>query len=486
MARKTDNDFVVEFSKFYQGFSPFAHLNSLTEMGNGGHASAMTDCDVLTPDFLTQGPGLADLTNGTQAGVVDEDINFILDRAVTNDITYAVGDTRLYQLSSTTVTSDATWPHTITNATEGNSIVVLKGNLYYFYNKSSGGDIGKFDLSSTFDDDWGSTVPTGAAALQSALHPVAKKEDIFVFGNGRYLGVFTDATTTLEPTKLDFGNDTEVADVIFHANQWLVAVNSGVSGTNRNEGQIFLYDGSAVSTILSDETGVGLQRIGFLYVLNGIVYVAYQDLSFTGGFKIGFISGRRIVPIANYTGTLPGYHQKTLFKNTILFISNALIYSAGAVSDELPIQISQHADAGFANVGAIAAPFGTPMVGSNDGASNQRLAQFSGVVTSSRWRSIIISLVKPGKIGYIDRVTVLTNHLGSNARCDLQLETNQDQSDSGTAKQISTVSTRLHIFNSFGGPIEDFRVFLSWANGNTTNDCQIRKIFVEGHYVEKG
>ena len=90
----------------------------------------------------------------------------------------------------------------------------LKGNLYYFFNKSSGGEIGKFDLASTFDHDWGSTVPTGAC-LAKAPHPVEVKEDIMVFGNGRYLGVYFTDDNKLSPTKLDFGNNNEVADVVF-------------------------------------------------------------------------------------------------------------------------------------------------------------------------------------------------------------------------------------------------------------------------------
>jgi len=53
---------------------------------------------------------------------------------------------------------------------------------------------------------------------------VAKKEDIMLFGNGRYVGTYISSTTTLAPTKLDFGADTEVADVCFHANQWWIAV----------------------------------------------------------------------------------------------------------------------------------------------------------------------------------------------------------------------------------------------------------------------
>lgn len=487
MAKKADNTFEVIFNRFYQGFAPDAHLDTLSELGNSGHASTMSEADILTPRFITQGPGLSNLTNGTQTGAVDELISFIMDKAVASSQTYGIGATKLFRIAPSTVTNSGAWPHTITGATDGESVEYLKGNLYYFYNKSSGADIGKFDLSSTFDDDWGSTTPSGAAALQKALHPVASKEDLMVFGNGRYLGLYNATSDTLSPTKLDFGNNHEVADVVFHANQWLLAVNYGVTGTNRTTSQVFLYDGSGVSSILSDEVAVGVQRIGFLFPIDGVVFIAYQDLSFAGGFKIGFINGRQITDIGSFTGSLPGFNQKTLYKNTILYATSGLIYSTGAVIDSLPIQTSAHADGGYATVGALAAPFGTPMVASTDGGSNQRLAKFSGLSTASTWRSIVVPTIKGIHKGYIDRIIVITTTLGANARCDLQLEYDQASANSGTVKQITTANKRRHVFKDLAPAsktIEDFRVFLDWSNGNASNGCPIRKIIVEGHFIK--
>lgn len=473
----------ITIDKFYQGFSPLAFENSLTETGGAGHASSMQNVNVLS-DVITQGPGLANLTNGTQAGAVTELIQFIMDKAVSNDATYAIGTSKLFKLSSTAVNNSGIWPHAITDCTEGESIQVLKGNLYYFFNKASGGDIGKYNLDATFDDDWGSTVPTGAAALQNAPHPSDKKEDIILFGNGRYAGTYIAASNTLDVDKLDFGNDAEVADVVFHANQWYIAVNSGITGTNRTEGQIYTYAADALTSTLSDETGVGMQRIGFLYRINGVVYVAYQDLSSTTGFIIGYIAGTQIKPLARYTGTLPNFQQKTLYKNTILLLSSGLVYSAGAMIDVLPFQLSQIADGGHATVGAIAAPFGTPMIASYDGASAYRLAKFSGFDVNCNWKSIVFP-VSAGKYQAVpDEVIVLTKHLGANARCDLTIEANQGQTSSNV-KSITTAGKRRHYFNALGlGQIEDFRVALNWANGNTTNDCAIRKIIVNGHFVE--
>ena len=391
-----DNTFNLVFDKFYQGFAPLAFNNSLTEVGGGGHASVMTNVDVINGDYLTQGPALTSLINGTQAGVVTELINFIMDKAVSSDVTYGIGASKLFKIGSTTVTTDATWPHTITECKDGQSIQVLKGNLYAFFNKTTSGEILKYDLGSSFDDDWGSTVPTGKVALQNALHPSDKKEDIILFGNGRYVGSYIAETNTLNASKLDFGIDCAVADVIYSAGYWYIAINAGVTGTNRTEGQVYLYDGSATVSTLADETGVGMQRIGFLYRVNGIIYVAFQDLT-SPGYSIGYIVGSQIKPLGKFTGSLPTFNQKTLYKNTILFISSGNVFSAGAVIEDLPYQVSQLADGGLATVGAIACPFGTPMIASmlTSTPNSYKLAKFSGYDTSCSWKSIIIPVVGP-------------------------------------------------------------------------------------------
>lgn len=485
--QKSENSFFLRLKNFNKGFSFQAALNSLTQHGDSSQASAMSNVDVLSADYLTQGPALADLTNGNQAAVVYEVISYIFDRAVSTDTTYGIGATKLFQISSTTVTSNSNFPHIITSCTDGESVALFKGTLLYFFNKSSGGDIGTYDLSSTFDDDWGSTVPTGAGALQKAAHPSATKEDLVVFGNGRYVGTYTGTTATLALTKLDFGNDAEVVDVAFNGNQWILAVNSGVSGTNKNESSIFLWGGAGINSILDDQLDVGPQKIGFVYPVGGVVYVAYQDLTTTAGYKIGYISGRKLKALGYFTGSLPNFAQKTMYKDTIIFLSNGLVYSCGASTEDLPIQLSQLADGGYATCGALAAPFGTPMIASTDGASNFRLAKFSGYDTACTWRNIVTPLAEGRKVGTIDTITVLTKTLGASARCDLIVEYNQASSNSST-KQITTTGKRRHLLKNFAlpvGGVEDFRIFLNWANGSASNDCAIREIQIVGHYIEK-
>jgi len=651
----SDTDFVVTFENFEDGFSPLAHIDSKTFKGSKGQASEMKADVISNPGFIQQSPALADLTNGNQVGVVTEPIRFILDKPTASDTTFAVGTTKLFKLSSTTVASSG-WPKSISSMVEGESIIRLKNNLYVFYNTSTAGKIAampvdaqlqyrspqtaandtgigtiawqevdeaktKNNLHAYAEDtsgtvktsnylkltNFGFNVPSDATikgvqvkirryadtapssnyyvkdkyiflvkngaivpasnkskgdiwgtwgtetyysygsssdlwkttltpsdvnasnfgvaisveilnniayidhvevsifytsssesesqvidswldyidyhdqtiSLEKTKHPVSAKEDIMVFGNGRYLGVYIEGSSEFDEKRLDFGEGAEVADVVFHANMWWIAVNYGEG----RRSQIYLYDGSAMSNILSDEVGLGSQKIGFLYVLNGIVYVAYDDLT-ADGFAIGWVSGRQIKPLRYFSGTLPDHRQKTLYKSTILFVSGSDIYSFGAPVEQLPIQISRLTSGGYANVEGIAAPFGTPMVASYSG-SNYRLAKFSGLSTSSNWKSVFVDVTKNRSLGKIHTVIVNTKALSSGARADLTIEGNQGSKTSNTM-QITGANKTRHVFRTINLPaVEDMRVIVDYQNGSTSANCPIRKIVCLGNFVER-
>ena len=475
-----DIDFEINLSSFNEGNSPLIHLDSKTFIGNKGQSSEAKADIISNPGFLTQSPALANLTNGDQSGVVSELIRHILDKPTATDTTFAIGATKLFKLSSTAVISGGTpsWPQAVTNMTEGESVVRLKANLYGFFNKSSGGDIIKMPLSTeVIDHTWGSVTDQ---ALEKALHPSAVKEDRMVFGNGRYLGVFIEGLAVLDVQKLDFGEGSEVADVVFHSNVWWIAVNFGEG----KRGQVYLYDGSAISSVLSDEAGLGDQRIGFLYVLNGIIYVAYEDKT-ADGFSIGWLSGRQLKPLRYFKVTLPDHRQKALYKNTILFVSGGDIMSCGAPVEQLPIQISTLADGGYANIGGIASPFGTPLIASSDGDTNHSLAKFSGFSLDSNWKSILVDITNGRNLGKIHTIIVSTKALGANAQCDITVEGDQG-AETSSVLEVKTTNKTRHVFKSIDlKAAPDVRVIADWANGNTTNACPIRKITLLGIYQER-
>lgn len=475
-----DNQFEITLQQFYEGVSPLAHIDSKTYIGNRGQAGEMKADIISNPGFITQSPALQDLTNGNQEGVVNELIRYILDKPVDASTTYAVGTSKLFKLSPTDVISggDPSWPQTINGMVEGESVIRLKENLFVFYNKESEGDIAAMPLDTEeIDEDWGST---SDQPLEKAPHPAAVKEDVLVFGNGRYLGAYVQGLGVLDTQKLDFGEGSEVVDVVFSANMWWIAVNSGEG----KKSQIYMYDGSAMSNILSDEAGVGDQRIGFLYVLNGNLYVAYQDKS-SDSYSIGWLSGRSIKPLRYFSGTLPNHRQKALYKNTILFISGQDIYTCGAPVEQLPIQISPLADGGYEYVGAIASPFGVPIVSSSDGVSNHRIARFSGFSTNSKWKSILIDTTDGRRLGRTHTVIVATKSLGENAKCEIRLLGDQEKTESNVLTVSGEGETRF-VFRTINlQPTEDIRVYLNWENGDSVNDCPIRKITLMGNFVER-
>ena len=471
MDRQKDNTFNIKISKFFQGMSPTHFKNTLSTFGNfNGHANAMTNCDILTPDYLTQGPGVSNLTGNPSML-----IKFIMDRVVASGVSYALSNTKLHTLTSTTISAG----HTINGATRGESLAYLKGYLYYFYQD----DFGRFDLSSSYDDDYGSTIPTGAASLQNAPHPTAVKEDIMCIGNGQYLATFISSTTTLAATKLDFGTNMEVVDVLFTNNKWLIAVNTAnADDDNRGLGYLYWYDGSAVSSLLEDEASIGIQKIGFIKVVNGVIYIAFQDLSSTGGYKIGYLSGNRIITLGHFTGSLPNFRQKTLYKNVLLFISDTKVWAAGASVVELPFALSQLAQGVYTtNAGGIGAPFGTPLIATDNG-SSYSIAKFSGYTVTSNWTSLIQQLSQGKNLARINEMIVYTEALGSGARCDITVKCN-DESSNSSAQEVSTEGQRRHIFKINKSDIENVRIYIDFANSSISNPAKIKYIELTGNII---
>lgn len=482
MSQVKDNKWFIEIKAPFDGYAPLYWEDSYPEFGNANQAGAMSEVDIINPNWLTQGPGLATLTNGDQAGVVTELIHHILDRAESDDETYAVSTTKLFKLSSTTVDNNSPFPHTITNAVQGESVCKFQGKLYYFFNKSSGGDIGQYDMASTFDDDWGSTNDT---ALQNAPHPSLEAANKMIFGNGQYVGSYDG--TTLDCQDLDFKADAVVVHLAYTQARYWIAVNwPNVSGNNKNEGRIYIWDGESSSW--DDSILVG-GRIGCIWAEAGTIFVIFEDIT-NGVCKVGYVSGNAIktIPASEFYGSLPMHYQKTKYKNLTIFVSSGQIKAFGAQSDLMSAKVFDLASGGYSNIGGLATPFGTPIVASRDASSNYKLAKFNGYSVNANWKSLMFNLCIPNNIGIIDKVEVITNQMSSGARVDLSLKCNQGENTWPTSawqiKYSATNNQRRHI-KKLNMECEDFRIELDWSNGSESNPAKIKKIFVSGHYVGK-
>lgn len=485
----SDGKWKITIKAPFEGFAPAFWANSYPSYGRITQAGAMQNVDITDPTKLTQGPGLANLTNGTQAGVVNTTIVHILDIPSASGVTWGIGGNKLYKIGSSTVTNDGNYPHTIDKGAvtgeDGKSVIYDNDFVYYLYNHSgSAGDIGRLTVSTnTFDDDWGSTVPTGAGTLQNAEHPAILAGDGNIyFGNGRYVGYYDRSSNTISVDELDLPIDTDVVSLVWEKDFLFVGTNSpNLSGSNTQKGVIYTWAGAGVVSFQEPIIEVP-GKLGAMIVKNGIIFVFYQDLSSTGGYKLGYISGDTIQEVASFTGSLPTFGQVCHYKGLIAFIANTLIHVWGATDKNIPIALSQLADGGYATVGALANPFGTPMVASTDGGSNYRLAQLNGYETACNWKTLMFDVAT----SVVEKIKVHFESTASGARVDLTLRYNRGDSSLtlGTITHTNE-SGKYHKTFTPQQECEDFRLEFDWSSGSATNQLSIRKIEIDGHLVGK-
>lgn len=464
------------------GYCPKYYSETYPSFGNKNQAGAMLNMDLTNPGDMTQGPGLSTLTAGTEGGAVTTLIKGALDFAVSSNLTYGVGGNKLYSYSATAVTNDGTFPHTIDKAAVtgelGEDVVWYQGNLYYSYNHSgSAGDIGKYTTPSTFDDDWGSTVPSGLAALTNNPHPMCVGgNDTFAFGNGRYLGTYDG--TTFQPTALDLPTGSVIVDVQWNSNRWWITANlTNLTGSNKNSASIFVWDGVATSW----EVEIKLMgTAGASHIKNGVLFQFYQDTTSSGGYKLGYISGSDVVDVANYTGGLPAFYQTTDYKDFIIWNSDGLIFAYGSGDKDLPVKLFQLADGGFTTVGCIVSPFGTPIIASTQSTS-YKLAKFSGYDTNCYWKSLMFDITGSGSISKINSVRINFEQLATGARCDWKLLNSKGAtiySDIISHTKLGAVTTAYYVLP--GLVQENFRIEVDYTSGSATNAVSLENIKVFG------
>jgi len=211
--------------------------------------------------------------------------------------------------------------------------------LFYFYNITGGGGaFGMYDLVDTFDDDWSSTVPAGAAALENAPHPNLPWNSMLWFGNGRYLGKFNGNlgdNGTLSPQFFDLGVGWIITSLFTSQNFLGICAYKPTTAGEYGESAVFFYDGSAqnwsykvqikAERILSSTNSLDGVHLTIrdnngklaLIKLSDSGYSKIQDLSIevsgvkynfenTKGYKINLYNERLLIPVGrNTTSAVP-------------------------------------------------------------------------------------------------------------------------------------------------------------------------------------
>jgi len=475
-----------------QGFVSKWFLSTYPSNGNKEQAGDMRNIDPTDPSTITQGRGMVALTAGTQAAAVTTLIKGMTRNAVTTGLAYGVGGAKLYQFSSSAVTNAGIWPHTIDKATvtgeDGEDVCHYKGALYYSYNHSgSAGDIGKYNLDATFDDDYGSTVPTTAAALQNAPHQMVVGRQRMYIANGSYIAVLdgTEATYVFIDDALDFYNSNlQVSSITWNGSRLVIATNStNLSGSNSSQSVVYNWDGYSDTWDSPIEVN---GRIGALYTKNGVTYIWYESfIKGTAYSTFGYLSGGSVIPLKMFTGSLPLYYQVGEMGDFIVWLSGQRVYAYGPLA-EGTVELWQYTSATYATGGGMALPFGLLMIASN-ATTNYNLAVESGYTVDSFYYTKFFPVSTGKQIAQLNQITVWTEQLASGAKLDCTLRYDGGKS-SFALDQIaySASNPTRHIIGKRNLPqVEDFRLEMSFANGSITNPVRIKSFMVEGHFIDR-
>src|SRR3990167_6250085 len=376
----------------HRGFCPKYYENSYPSFGNKGQAGDMRNMSLMDPSVLSPGPGMAELTNGDQGGAVTTLIKGILRHAVSADVSFAVGGAKLYKFSSTAVNSGGSpsWPRTITdNGSElGEDVCYYQSKLYYSYNQTGAvGNIGQYDLSSTFDDDWYETVATSGAALQSAPHQMINGGGAVMYiTQGIYIATLDG--TTASPQGLDFFVNAQVVTISWNYNRVICGVNRpNLTGATANQSAVYRWDGFSTSWE-GDPIEVN-GRIGAFYTKNGITYIWYEEFEAgTARLKFGMLSSGRIEPIRSFSGSLPLYYQVGGLGDFIIWLSGQRLYAFGPLSGEIKSDMFQLMSPQYATAGGLATPFGKVLIASN-ATTNYSLEYESGYATDAYYYTLL-------------------------------------------------------------------------------------------------
>lgn len=244
--------------------------------------------------------------------------------------------------------SGGVFPHTITphgghTSIAGSDIVSYYHNvsssrvksIFYSWNDNTDGDVGRYDLSSTLDDDYMSTIPASGAVLTKGVsHPmIVGYDDILYIGNGRHLNAYDGsigADGTYFQNVLSLPEDYEMIAMAKLPPRSLVifAHKSGASSSSnrKNECKAFFWD-------YLDSDPYKIENLYDNYIWDAFEYKGTVGC-FTGGRNkdgnyLKIFDGSEFKNMCNYSDGGPCHGGCDVDGDQIYWNANGKVYTYG-------------------------------------------------------------------------------------------------------------------------------------------------------------
>lgn len=299
--------------------------------------------------FLSPGYTPTDATN------VSEVTAILKNGVVSGNKAYCIeGGNLLHEVAVATTTptiqNTGSWPHTIAPH-GGHTTVVgedvirysLNGTPYIFYswNDNTDGDIGRYDISATFDDDYVSTAATSGAVLNKNYpHPMTVGDDnILYVGDGPNVASLQGSTSAgiWNPSALDLPDDYVITSfaktrlfLVIYAYQTSDPTFSA-GAFLRGKTTAFFWDYTSDSfTYAYDMTG---NYVNGGFNIDGVpgcfVFGKSADNVNAKQSKMLLFNGSNFDTVVDFTDDIPGHGGVEVSGNTIFWNSDGHIYSYG-------------------------------------------------------------------------------------------------------------------------------------------------------------
>ena len=272
--------------------------------------------------------------------------------------------------------------------------------LFYIHNLAAVGNIGQYNLaiynSQVFDDDWGSTVPAGAGALQKADHPNLTWKSYLWIGNGRYLCRFdgqTGANGTLDLTKLTLSQESEITSLFQTQNYMGICVQN-----NSNYGsEVLFWDGHSDDYIYKISLP-GIIKITSSKNVNGIVYLTVLDRDSTAVLGVLTDKGfERITQIKHdFSGTSVKYNPPN--NSGIDIFENKLFMGMGSGTESQKASIFSYGKPFIKSPMALTFPMSASTVDNS----------WIGILKVIRYNLMIVSYLEPPSTYKLKKINTST------------------------------------------------------------------------------
>lgn len=463
--------------------TPISDYNSSIFYGANSQFSIINgSLNILNPDFFTQGKSSAALTNGTQVGdKVITGVAHYSNPTAAGKI-YAVGGNTVYPITTLTVGTKIDIDNG--GSEVATACVVAGAYAYVFYSKGASGDIAKITVSNdAIDPDWGSSTPTGAAALAGSVNfpAILGGDGIIYFGNGSSVGWYDPVTDELNVADLDFPTNSIVVDLVWERDRLYIAVNNPNISAVNTQGKIYTWDTYSESW---EEPVIEVGgKVGGILSKNGTIFVFYDHIV-DSRFNLGYVSGDTIVGVAVFSGSLPVFGDYCIWKNHILFIAGNYILSWGSSNSAIPVALNQfyyNAD----TLGSITSALSNPFVSLYTDTTysiNQITGYATGGWAMSKWFEVGESI--------IEKVIVYYRPLYTGARIDLGVyyEKNgytQTLYDLGQIDATNDANTYFKKFERLNIKCSNFCLYYDFTNSNDSSPMRITKVEIYGNEIQE-